>query len=403
MPARSPNWRTRSALIGVVVLLLASTALVLEIGPAAPAAASPAGPAQLAPSTTSGICNPTHSLAPSSIYINQQEPLGKNLSPNGTLSSYLELQVLNYTPADYGLQLWFPSTYYTYPMATHGNFSYVIQPQFVTINGSGWLSPPALQKSAKVAAGIDFAHDGLARLTTQKLAIMVNAPYGNITVEFRWHWSMQEPNSTYVLSHSWTVPSNSSGSHGQLPSIFYPAPYVTYLGGTTGSVYIGDNFSATLGGAVAGRNFFLEMEYAGGKVQDSASDTAPANATTFNVSIIMLNYDHYLDPALVLVHIHDSCGALLYNKEVRVVFAPVATVQFFTNPATCGAVTINGATYTNGMTGSFTPSETPYNFTLSGCKGYTFSNWVDTGALHIVKNDVLLISGSGTFTVTFKT
>lgn len=400
-PNYSRGRRSRRFAYSLVAVAIVSILVVLAVNPLLDpsAVAGTSRGSAVAPADVED-CNSHASTAKSALYVNQPEPT-QNLSPGGRITSVLEFQVVNYTSSDNSIQLWLPSTDFTFPMVK-GNFTYAIAIQSVAITGSGWLSPSALTKSEVVTGGIDFVHNGTARLSTQKLAVMATAAYGVITVEFRWHWAILQPNSTNWTTHGWSVPSWASGSKGNLPSIFFPAPYVSYLSGTGSSAYIGNNFTATLGGDVAGRYFFLEMEYASGEVEQSVGETAPADATTFNVTIILLNYDHYLVPATVLVHIHDVCGAILYNKVVKVTFIPEATVTFYLSPASCGGITFGGSTFPSGENGTFVPSTTAYNFSNPSCHGYTFSNWSTTGALHIATGHTMLVSGNGTFSVDYK-
>jgi hypothetical protein len=345
-------------------------------------------------------CNAIGATAVSSLYVTQGEP-HQNLSAGGTLKAYLEYQIENYSSRDASIRLYFPSTFFTFPMATGGNFSFAVGPGFVNVTGPGWQSPAFLAKSETPSSGIDFVSGGTARLSSQKLAIMATVSYGVMTVEFRWRWTMREPGMGHLITHAWSTPSNKSGKKGNLPSIFFPAPYVSYLGGTGASAYIGSNYTSELGGDVAGRLFFLEMEYGGGSVVQDQGQTAPANATTFYVSIPILNYDGWLKPATMLVHIHDVCGALLYNKVVKVTFAPTANITFFISPASCGSITFNGTRFANTTTGTFVPSQTVFPFSIPACKGHSFSGWQTTGGLHIESSKSMLVSANGTFSVTY--
>ncbi len=345
-------------------------------------------------------CNKEHATADSALYINQAEPT-QNLSANGTITGHLEFAVVNFTTNDTAIQLWFPDTYFTFPTAT-SSFSMTISPQFVAITGAGWLSPSALTKSEKVTKALDFPKDGIARLSTEKVAVQATVPYGQVTIEFRWNWTIQQPGAPTGVSDVWSVPDYKSGTKGNLPSIFFPAPYVSFLGGTPEDEYIGNNYTATLGGEVAGRYFFLEMENASGKVEQSVGETAPANVSEFNVTIALLNYDHYLVPGPYLVHIHDVCGAILYNKVVHLSFIPLATLTFELSPSTCGDLTFNGTQIASGGSATFVPSTTAYTFSDPVCHGYTFSNWSTTGALHIDSAHTMLVSGNGTFEVNYR-
>ena len=348
---------------------------------------------------SSSACNPVASPSPSALYI----PLGEpkvNLSAGGTLTSEYEVQVVNYSVADLGMPLYFPTVFFTFP--THGgpNFSLTLTPTTYNITGAGWSNPALTSHSAVVPGGLAFTAGVKARLSTQRLAIMAPVNYGAITIEVRWKWTLQQANGTTTAA-PWSVPTNASHGPSNLPSIFEPAPYVTFLAGAGNGapVTIGTNYTATIGRDVAGRYFFLEMEDGAGHVVMDQGQTAPANATTFDVSIPVINYDSYLPPEKYLVHIHDSCGAILYNKLISAVFAPQANITFTAQP--CGSITFNGTSFSNNTVGVFTPSTTPYTFSVHGCKGHSFNSWVTTGALHIEGSTKMLVSGSGTFAVKY--
>jgi hypothetical protein len=371
------------AVAGVVLVI---GIVLLSAAPSAPAASLARGGVadSRVRAQAGGPCNPPTSIAPSSLYVQQPEPT-VNLSANGTITSQLEFRVLNYTAADNAIPLWFPSTYFTFPLATGSNFSYYFLPQWVNITGPGWSKPTLLQRTEVVPTALDFVPHGVARLTTQKVAILARTGYGNLTLEFRWRWSLLQPNATTPIVHHWSKPTNRSHGALDLPSIFYPAPYVSWLGGTGTYAYIGTNWTGTLGGFVAGRSFFLEMEYGGGfRVQDQL-ETAPANATTFNVSLPILNYNGYLIP----------------GKVLRASFAPQANVTFILQPASCGSITFNGTKYANGSTAVVVPRLASYNFSIPGCKPLTFGSWVTSGALHVTSGHGLEVSGDGTFTIKY--
>jgi hypothetical protein len=189
-----------------------------------------------------------------------------------------------------------------------------------------------------------------------------------------------------------------------LPSIFFPAQHVDFLSGPGNgqAVTIGTTYSADLGGPVAGAYYFLEMENGVGHVVKSHGTTIPANATSGNVTITVLNYDNYLPPGLYLVHIHDACGAILYNKLIDAVFAPKVNITFEINPSICGPMTFNGTSFASGSSGAFVPSETSYSFTEPKCSGYTFESHVDTGGLHYTGTGKIEVSYNGTLTLTYK-
>src|SRR5271157_211153 len=365
-------------------------------------AASP-GPLSLAPASTSLDCNKVGNPAPSALYIPTSEP-AVNLSSGGRITGTMEFAVVNYTSSDIGISVYLPTVYFTFPLAPTGNFSMTISPQTLDITGPDWTNGAHTNHSATVATGLGFISKGKDRLSTQKIAIQANVPYGTLTLEFRWMWKLTQPNGT-VVSSSWTTPKSTyTGGSSTLPSIFFPAQYVQFITGPGNGqkVTIGTTYTALLGGPVAGKYFFLEMENGAGKVVQAHAQTIAANVTTATVTIVILNYDHYLAPGLELIHIHDVCGAILYNKLIDAIFAPKVTVTFYLQPGFCGPMTFNGTKFANNTSGTFVPSTTPYAFSVPKCSGYTFKNWTDTGGLHISANDKLMVSYNGTFTIQLK-
>lgn len=393
-----------SILPAVFVMILLGGLSLAASGtlPTSVSGASSPSPAGLTPSTPLD-CNKVTDPTPSALYIPLNEPK-TNLSSGGRITTTMEFSVVNFTNASLGVSVYLPTVYFTFPLAPTGTFSVTLSPQTRTIAGPGWTNGTGTTRSTTPAGGLHFPTGGKTRLTTQRVAIQANVPYGQLTLEFRWMWSLTQPNGT-VTQSPWTLP-QSTYTKGStiLPSIFFPAQYIKFLSGPGNgqSVTIGTNYTAQLGGPVAGKYFFLEMENGAGSVVMSYGQTAAANATIATVIIPVLNYDHYLTPGLYLVHIHDACGAVLYNKLIKAVFAPIVTVTFYLQPGSCGPMTFNGTSFANGTSGRFVPSVTPYTFTVPGCKGYSFSNWFSTGGLHLSSSDHLLVSYNGTFTIQYK-
>lgn len=386
--------------LGVLALFLgvawAASGASVNVAPAsagATAVTSASSPA------TNYTCNAVYTSTPSAIYIPIAVP-AKNLTTNGEIVASMEVQVVNYTNASYGAILAFPGIFFKFPLAAGGNFTMFIAPSNFTITGAGWSNPNLLQRSDVVAGGLVFKKGSDATLTTEKVAVMANRHEGQITIEVRWHWENTPPGKKKPISGSWSIPTAQHYAPA-LPSIFYPAQYVRVVNETGAQATIGSTYNITLAGTVGAERFFLEMEQASGHVVQSQAWYTSYNATIVNTSISMLNYDHYLSPGTYLVHVHDACGALLFNKVVKLVYPPVANVTFYFVPGQCGPIYINGSSYTNGTTGAFQPSPTAYNFSFGSCKGETFSNWSTTGALHIASGHSIVISASGTFTVRY--
>jgi hypothetical protein len=350
-----------------------------------------------------GNCNPVGTKTPSALLQGIAEPK-HNLSANGTLAAQMEVEAANWTPALSNITVFFPAVFFDFPQASGGNAQITFGNRSLQMNFSGW-SPLsfAATKNFTFPNGVDFKKGALATIDSMKLAVMATADYGQITLEVRWRWISTAAPGLVSVKSAWSIPTSQANWPKSVPSIFWPAPYATFQGGFASTATIGQNWTGTLGGDVAGRTFFLEMENPAGVVQGSQLQTAPVNATTYTAFIMMLNYDSYLTPGVYLVHIHDACGALLWNKLVHAELGPTAQIHFALTPSTCAtrSITFDGQKFTNGTVGTFAPSTTPYNFSIPSCPGNSFHGWVTTGALHIVTGKTMLVSNNGTFTVEY--
>ena len=363
-------------------------------GTAAPSART--GNAGLSAQAAPNACNAAGSLTPSAILSLNANP-AHNLSAGGTLSVVYEIAVVNFTNASPAATIHVPNLWFKFPLLGGTTYQIHENATVFTITAPGWTDPNLTRKSVVVPGGLAFNASQKATLTSQKLAVMADATYGNLTIEIRWQW--QNTVGAGRPTGAWSTLTWSSNYPKSLATIFEPAPYAVITNFNATAV-IGSNYSLNLSGLVASQRFFLEMEYPGsGKVVQDLPTTAGPNATNVTVSIPVLNYVHALSPGTYLVHIHDSCGAMLWNKSVKAVYPPNATLTFLFVPGTCGPITFNGSTFKNGSSVVVLPSTVAYNFSLAVCKGHPFNNWSTSGGLHIASSKTLLVSASGTFTV----
>jgi hypothetical protein len=352
------------------------------------------------PPLAGGLCDPVTTPTPSSLLIPIAPP-GQALGAGGSLGFAYEVAIVGYTSADDGMTLYFPTVTALFPEPNGTTPGLVVPAQSLVVRAPGWSNPATTSRSLVFPAGVQFDASQPPFLTTAKLAVMATAPYGTLTLQVRWHWVLAPPGQP-AQNGSWSVVTPSASWPTQLPTEFYPAPYAALLASTGSTATIGANYSAELGGLVAGRYLFLELEDPGtGKVLQSQGTTGTAHAATVNVSIPMLDYDRSLAPGTYLVHVHDSCGALLYSNSVSAHFAPSANVAFGFSPTSCGPITIDGQSYTNAGVGVLVPSTSAYPFTLAACSGHTFAGWNMTGGVQIAGANALLVSASGTFVVNY--
>ena len=166
--------------------------------------------------STSLDCNQVGNPSPSALYINLNEPRS-NLSNGGQIVDTMEFAVVNYTSADLGVSVYFPTVDFTFPLAPTGNFTLAISSQSLVIAGSGWTNGAHTNRSSTPNGGLHFPTGGKARMSTQKIAVQANVPYGQLTLEFRWMWSIEQPNGTGSKS-VWSTP-KSTWSGGSVPPL----------------------------------------------------------------------------------------------------------------------------------------------------------------------------------------
>lgn len=384
--------------IALVLLLLSSadTGGLVDQGGRPPSSGSGGG----APTTSSAVrCSSPSTPTPSAVGLVSVSPTGT--FPNGTrVNVTVEVAARWAAPGVLPVALHLPSLFAQFPQSPSGTLSVYLPARNGTLTGTGWSSGVADSGSMTLGRAVTFRGSGNASLTSEKLAVMAGTWYGNLTVEVRWAWTLSS--GSRVVPSGWSVPNSTASYPSYLPGVFEPAPYVG-IGPSSGSrVTIGSNWFADLRGAVAGRYFFLELENAStGKVAQSRGQDGPAGVTVANVSIVMLNYDHYLVPGAYLVHVHDVCGAMLWSRSANAVYASSARVTFYIDPGRCGPLTFNGSPQANRSSVTVAPSESAYPFRVPSCPGVAFSGWSGRGGIHVSSSGELLVSSSGSFTVRF--
>lgn len=354
--------------------------LALVVGSAALLAVPLAGATGLPPATGGGFsCKVVFGSTPDALMIAGTGPNG-TLGAGGSVGYQYEFQVQNFTASLKGHTVYLPSATVAFTTTTGTIQPFDLQHTITIANGS-WSSPTASAASHTVTSSVAFKSGTTPTLSTQKLAVMVDAGYGKIQLAFRWHWTVTYPNGTHAAG-AWTVPTT-SGLH---PSIFYGAPYVKVVSHTASPVTLGTNYTATLSGGISKEPFFLELEFASsGHVVNSHGATAPAgNTTPFPATIPFNSYTHDLQPATMLVHVHNHCGSMLASISATGVYASSATVTIVSNVAACSGLTFNGASYASGSQITVKPSHTSVPIVAPACAGHTFTNWTSTPALRII-------------------
>jgi hypothetical protein len=297
-----------------------------------------------------------------------------------------------------GIQVFTPTLFATLPEVGGGDFQITFNNHTFKMTGPEWTT-----FSYSKIVSTTFTFDGAknATLSSQKIGVMANTPYGTLKLKWRWNWNVTDPNGSFSQG-PWSVPTPHVGTDS-LPSIFEPAPYVQLVSSSPANEWVGSNYTVALGGDVAGRSFYLEFENSTGsvKAQKWWTDNSTSNQT-FDANITLIGAAGQLAPGHYLVHVHDSCLALLYSKRVTVSYGPYALIHIGTTPAGCGTVTINGTAYVGGQIATIRPAPQNVSFGFDGCKGYEISNHTQEGAIHVDGPGLITVNGNGTLIGNFR-
>ena len=299
----------------MAVLVLAGLVLVLvPIGSAGAPSSLPSVGARFSPATTGG-CNPSNP-SPSALSIPTANPT-TSVSAGGSLGVSYAVAILSPTTPGVAATVYVPSVTTTFPLQSSGSFSVFIGAHTLKVQGAGWSKASTVTQTKSASTSLAFSTAKTATLSTQKIALMANASYGQLTLEIRWHWSESTKAGSTPVNGSWTVPSANATSPA-LPSTFYPAPYVPILSTSPTTAPAGSNISVDLSGAVANTSFRVVVEYPNNGTEiTSIWHASPANATTFNVTApLSFASGTPLPAGKYLLHIHDSCEAILHSFGV---------------------------------------------------------------------------------------
>lgn len=371
-PRARVGWRT-----GLGVLLVTLLAAIVLAPPSG--AHGTRGLGVSSASATPSWCTAKFGSTPAALLIPEAGPTGSAAS-GSNLTVTVELRPTNYTSTNPATNVYLPSLFATFPLSGGGAKSVYLAPRVVVVNASSpWSAPALASRTVRLASGLTFATGANATLSTQKLAVMADTPYPTLFLEFRWSWALTTSSGT--TAGAWSVP-NATVTH---PSIFPPAPYVSVSSRTPSPQDLGTLFHADLLGAISNQSFFIELEYASsGHVVRTHGARAPVgNATPFPATILLTSNDDDLAPATMLVHIHNSCGAMLWSLPVKAQFATSAAVTLATSSGACGRVVFNLTSYHRGHTVYPHPSTQLVPIRAPTCAGHPFSNWVTTGVLDV--------------------
>jgi hypothetical protein len=350
---------------------------------------------QIAPENTQpGCTQPTMATA---LLIPNSNP-AKSVTVGDHVGVTFEFNVTFATVPVAGLKVYTPTVFVTMPTVGGGSFPVTFTNHSFTMSGPQWTP---LSYNKLVTSAFTFNSAKNASLSTQLIGTMADTPYGTLKLEWRWSWTVTTPNGT--TQGPWTVPTSTTQKGVWNPSIFEPAPYVDLVSESPANDLIGSNYTMYLGGDVAGRSFYIEIESQTGVVWavQWVNDTSNTNAT-FEGNFTLIGHAGYLYPGLYIIHIHDSCIALLYSKRVTLAYPPTATIQFLTTPSNCGTITFNGTVYLNGQHATVVPSPNPYPYSRQPCKGFVSSKIILEGAIYVSVPGQMVVSANGTFIQSYR-
>jgi hypothetical protein len=235
------------------------------------------------------------------------------------LNATLEFLVANYTKADKGLWILFPSVTAVFPESPSGSVSVFIAARTVVVLGSQWSNASLFAGSTTLSGTPTFNPNGTAYLSTSKVALMATTTTGSLTLKVRWHWTLFHVKTGARASGAWTSPSRYAKSP-YLPSIFFPAAYVGIVSTSGPSVPTNSTYSVVLNGSVSSTWFRMVIEYPnnGTEIQSIIENTT-ANATTFNATLpVTFRNGTGIPSGKYLIHVHDSCQAIVHLLQVSV-------------------------------------------------------------------------------------
>jgi hypothetical protein len=386
----------------VLLLVVAGYIAVLESIAAgdAPAAPGASDTGFVGANSIPPGCNPTQGAGfpdRTALQIPDQDP-SINVGAGDHVNVTFEFNATAATVPLSGLNVYTPTIFVTMPKTDGTNFPVTFSSHNFTFSSSPWTS---LSVDKLVTGNFTFNGSATGTLSTQKIGTMADTPYGTLMMQWRWSWNVSSPNGSYDQG-PWSVPTSTIKTGFWLPSIFKPAPYVDLVSESSPNETIGSTYVENLTGDLAGRSFYFEMETPIGVVVDTkwVTDGMRTNAT-YSAKFPLIGTDGSLLPGKYLVHIHDSCGAMLYSKSVVLSYSPSATIEIFTNPADCGAVMINGMSYTDGQDATIAPSATAYELNYQACVGSAFSSVARTGGVYFPSPGLVVISWNGSLTASF--
>ncbi|MHB8351609.1 MAG: alkaline phosphatase family protein [Thermoplasmata archaeon] len=403
--SRSSRWSGILPIAIALIMVLSSLLFIPGGSPSAASIGSSSSNSSLAGGISLGggtVCNAPSRIA-SALDILQPNP-NESLPAGAILGAAYQYLAANFTPADANITVLVPVAYATFPVSGGSDVSVTLPASSSAISGPGWSANTTA--TVAIPSPLTFTATPRAGLTTEgyyptsriSAAVQATTAYGNLTLEFRWQWQLTEPNGTTYVG-AWTVPSTNS-SAPELPSIFFPAPFVGSISNTS-TVAMGSNFTDTVDGYVGSTSFTLSFQNATGTVEASQQlSTAATLSPQVSMTIPIVTLAHELARGLYKFHLVDRCGALVQDLWFNVVYPATAAVAVAVAPAPCGPISIDGVPQANGSVVPLAASDVPRSLDAPACGRYAFQEWNSTGGVLAAtpssNHTVLLVSWNGT-------
>jgi hypothetical protein len=319
------------------------------------------------------LANSTCGCSPAALFITNKAPtVGVNVGD--LMNITFEWEVLPYQPAFNGTLVHIPSVVTNFTVIKNPNLIILFPQRNVTIAGPNWSNASLASMTKHITTHFFFSTKD-AYISTQRIGVMANVTYNTFKLEFRWHWSIWKTNGTTVTGN-W---SNNTAGLFHHQDLIIPAPLVYLQPTTVRTLTVGSIFTARLTGLVANQgDWLLEMEYPNGSVTTWERQWGPNGTTNYyNATIPMQSLGGRVTPGQYLVHIHTPHGAIIFSITVHLTAPTQATVNIVITPSTCGPITINGTSYSNGGVATYPVG--PVTLSASHCTGIFFHSWSQTG------------------------
>jgi Phosphoesterase family len=413
-PASAWRWglrHHRGPLTLLLTLIVAAIMMSSPVVASSSGAGSPWGPSPSVHgagiSSGGGYDCGAPSRVASALDILQPNPIYPLLAGAKLNASY-EYEAVNYTAADQNITVYVPVSQALFPLASGPDASVALPAGSTLIGQGGWSTP--VNATLTEPTNQTFTASPLAGLYTEGYyngsqvsdAVQAAAPYGNLTLAFRWSWTLTEPNGT-TYAGAWTVPSASS-SYPALPSVFEPAPLVQSVANSANNsakVAMGDDFIDDISGYVANTTFTLSFQTSTGAVIASVGLTTAAHPYPYvNASIPIVSPLHALSAGSYIFHVTDRCGALVQDIWFVVVYPTTTDLTVGISPSACGPILFDGSREWNSSLVVNPSTGVQLPLTAPACSGLGFEEWTSTGGvlpLTMASNrTTVLVSWNGT-------